>query len=101
MYGLILEKKPVLQKLLALDKGQLFFIKFSFVFFQPHVFDAGANPVTEHEFKLFQRAMSEQGLSHSSTAEIIAKASSKKNSNLDAWGYDFILAQSYRFLPVT
>ena len=50
---------------------------------------AGANPVTEHEFKLFQRAMSEQGLSHSSTAEIIAKASSKKNSTMDAWGYDY------------
>jgi hypothetical protein len=32
--------------------------------------------------------MSEQGLSHSSTAEIIAKASSKKKSSMDAWGYD-------------
>ena len=45
----------------------------------------GASAVTENEFKLFQKAMSEQGLSHSSTAEIIAKASAKKQ--LDAWGY--------------
>ena len=43
-----------------------------------------AAAVTENEFKLFQRAMSEQGLSKSSTADVIAAAS--KKGNLDAWG---------------
>ncbi len=43
-----------------------------------------AAAVTENEFKLFQRAMSEQGLSKSTTADVIAAAS--KKGNLDAWG---------------
>ncbi|EKX33770.1 hypothetical protein GUITHDRAFT_120036 [Guillardia theta CCMP2712] len=42
-------------------------------------------PVTENEFKLFQRAMSEQGLSKSTTADVIASAS-KTGGKLDAWG---------------
>jgi triphosphoribosyl-dephospho-CoA synthetase len=43
-----------------------------------------AAAVTENEFKLFQRAMSEQGLSKSTTADVIAAAS--KKGHLDAWG---------------
>ena len=43
----------------------------------------GADPVTENEFKLFKRAMGEQGSSHSSVADVIANAS--KKGQLDAW----------------
>jgi hypothetical protein len=44
----------------------------------------GADPVTENEFKLFKRAMGEQGSSHSSVADVIANA--HKKNQLDAWG---------------
>jgi len=43
----------------------------------------GASPVTEHEFKLFQRAMGEQGQTKSSVSDVIAAAG--KKGNLDAW----------------
>lgn len=43
----------------------------------------GADPVTENEFKLFKRAMGEQGSSHSSVADVIANA--HKKNQLDAW----------------
>lgn len=43
----------------------------------------GADPVTENEFKLFQRAMGEQGQTKSSVSDVIANAS--KKGNLDAW----------------
>ena len=85
MYNLLFERKPTCQKLLALDKGYSKNSNGSFIHVNSFPW-TGANPVTENEFKLFQRAMSEQGLSHSSTAEIIAKASSNKGSNMDAWG---------------
>ena len=64
------------------------FVSFSFsVFFHDISFNSFrlvAAAVTESEFKLFQRAMSEQGLSKSSTADVIAAAS--KKGHLDAWG---------------
>merc|ERR1712216_1012061 len=44
----------------------------------------GASPVTENEFKLFKRAMGEQGQSKSSVADVIAAAS--KKGQVDAWG---------------
>jgi len=44
----------------------------------------GADPVTENEFKLFQRAMGEQGQTKSSVSDVIAAAG--KKGNLDAWG---------------
>ena len=43
----------------------------------------GASPVTENEFKLFQRAMGEQGQTKSSVQDVIANAS--KKGQLDAW----------------
>ena len=43
----------------------------------------GASPVTENEFKLFKRAMGEQGQTHSSVHDVIAAAS--KKGQLDAW----------------
>eukprot|EP00286_Rhodomonas_abbreviata_P026403 CAMPEP_0181305572 /NCGR_PEP_ID=MMETSP1101-20121128/9805_1 /TAXON_ID=46948 /ORGANISM="Rhodomonas abbreviata, Strain Caron Lab Isolate" /LENGTH=63 /DNA_ID=CAMNT_0023411505 /DNA_START=91 /DNA_END=282 /DNA_ORIENTATION=- len=43
----------------------------------------GATPVTEAEFKMFKQAMGEQGLSKSSTKDVIANGHSKL---LDAWG---------------
>jgi len=44
----------------------------------------GASPVTENEFKLFKRAMGEQGLGKSSVADVVAAA--HKKGQLDAWG---------------
>lgn len=43
----------------------------------------GASPVTENEFKLFQRAMGEQGQTKSSVSDVIAAA--HKKGQLDAW----------------
>mmetsp|Transcript_10384 Transcript_10384/g.23194 ORF Transcript_10384/g.23194 Transcript_10384/m.23194 type:complete len:80 (+) Transcript_10384:33-272(+) len=45
----------------------------------------GAAAVTEGEYKMFQQAMSEQGQSKSSTAQILMDAK-KKGTKLDAWG---------------
>ena len=45
----------------------------------------GAAPVSEAEFQLFKRAMSEQGLSKSSTRDVIT-AAAKKGKQMDAWG---------------
>eukprot|EP00287_Rhodomonas_sp_CCMP768_P022884 CAMPEP_0202811598 /NCGR_PEP_ID=MMETSP1389-20130828/3430_1 /ASSEMBLY_ACC=CAM_ASM_000865 /TAXON_ID=302021 /ORGANISM="Rhodomonas sp., Strain CCMP768" /LENGTH=65 /DNA_ID=CAMNT_0049482775 /DNA_START=20 /DNA_END=217 /DNA_ORIENTATION=+ len=43
----------------------------------------GATPVTEAEFKMFKQAMGEQGLSKSSTKDVINNG---KKKALDAWG---------------
>jgi hypothetical protein len=50
----------------------------------------GADPVTENEFKLFKRAMGEQGSSHSSVADVIANA--HKKNQLDAWYFYAVCA---------
>eukprot|EP00277_Geminigera_cryophila_P040540 CAMPEP_0173090116 /NCGR_PEP_ID=MMETSP1102-20130122/26595_1 /TAXON_ID=49646 /ORGANISM="Geminigera sp., Strain Caron Lab Isolate" /LENGTH=62 /DNA_ID=CAMNT_0013974663 /DNA_START=29 /DNA_END=217 /DNA_ORIENTATION=+ len=44
---------------------------------------SGASPVTEKEFKMFKQAMGEQGLTKSSTKDVMKNGHSKL---LDAWG---------------
>jgi hypothetical protein len=54
----------------------------------------GADPVTENEFKLFKRAMGEQGSSHSSVADVIANA--HKKNQLDAWYFSAVYVLGLR-----